>query len=55
MKTQQILENVNVIFKSSDKMELILAEALLIKANSPTLNNQEEGETRILKIFYNAS
>ena len=51
IKTQQILENIKVIYKSPEKMELVLAEALLIKEHSPTLNNQKEGETRILKIF----
>ena len=51
IKTQQILENVKVIYKSPYKMELVLAEVLLIREHSPFPNNQKEGETRILKLF----
>ena len=51
VRTQEILQNIKVLYKSSDKNDLIVAEALYIKALSPTLNNQREGETRVLKIF----
>ena len=47
----QILEHTVPVFHSNDKSELLLAEALLIKADRPTLNRQNEGNTRILKVF----
>ena len=51
LRTQEIIENIKVLYKSSDKSDLIVAEALYIEALSPTLNNQREGKTRVLKIF----
>ena len=51
IKTQQIVEYDKVIYHSKDKMELILAEALLFKEYFPHLNNQTEEDMRILKIF----
>ena len=51
LRTQEILKNIKVLYKSSDKNDLIVPEALYIKALSPALNNQREGETRVLKIF----
>ena len=47
----ELLENTERLFYSSEKHELLLAEALLIKYYSPSLNRQQEGDTRILKIF----
>ena len=51
LTTCEILQNVESIFHSTDKNELQIAEALFIKSECPSLNNQKEGETRILKIF----
>ena len=51
IRTAEILENITNLFHSPDKQELEIAEALLIKEKKPTLNNQREGECRILKIF----
>ena len=51
IKTAEILEGTDIIFRSPDKAELVLAEALLIKELKPTLNNQREGETKILSVF----
>lgn len=50
-RTAEIMEDVSAIFKSRDKNELLIAEALLIKDRKPCLNNQNEGNTRILHIF----
>ena len=49
--TKDLLEATSVIFRSSDVAELKIAEALHIKTEKPSLNNQKEGETRILSIF----
>ena len=51
IRTNNILENTTVLFHSPEKSDLLIAEALLIKQKSPIINNQKEGETRILKIF----
>ena len=50
-RTAEIQEHVKILFKSHDKIELTLAEAILIKQISPTMNNQREGETRVLRVF----
>ena len=49
--TQQLLETTKVLYSSSSTQDLLIAEALLIKECSPTLNAQEEGQERILCIF----
>ena len=49
--TAEILNNIKVIFRSQERQELYIAEALFIKEEQPTINNQKEGETRILHIF----
>jgi predicted GIY-YIG superfamily endonuclease len=51
IKTADIMENITIMHRSQDKMELLIAEALYIKQEQPPLNNQREGETRILHIF----
>jgi len=50
-KTAYLLENSTILHRSSDKLELQIAEALFIKSEKPTLNKQHEGEVRILRIF----
>ena len=50
-RTAEILEHVKILFRSHDKTELTLAEAILIKQISPTMNNQRVGETRVLRVF----
>ena len=49
--TAEVLNNVQVIHRSNSKQELQIAESLHIKQQKPPLNNQREGETRILQIF----
>ena len=49
--TQEIVNCTEIVTKLPTKQELTIAEALLIKEESPTLNNQREGETRVLAIF----
>ena len=51
LKAAEILEHIKPIHHSIDKIELQIAEALFIKEEKPSLNNQREGETRILQIF----
>ena len=51
IRTAEILKQIKVIYSSPDRLELLLAEALLIKSQEPTINNQREGETRILDVF----
>ena len=51
IRSKDILDNTTVIFRSIDMTDLTIAEALLIKTERPLINNQKEGETRILKIF----
>ena len=51
LRTAEILQNVQVLFSSKDRQDLILAEALLIKKHQPTINSQREGEVRVLSIF----
>ena len=51
IKTGEILENIEILYQSNCKQELEISEALHIKALSPQLNNQLEGQSRILKVF----
>ncbi len=51
IKTAEILANTDILHRSADKSELLIAEALIIKEKCPTINNQREGENRILQIF----
>ena len=47
----ELLENTKILVRYPDKRRLIIAEALLIKTERPALNSQDEGSTRVLKIF----
>lgn len=49
--TADIIPCFQNIFKSPLKLELQIAEAIFIKKENPPLNNQQEGDTRILRIF----
>ena len=51
IKTSEAIENTTIVHRSQDRIELVIAEALLIKQDEPPLNNQREGETRILHVF----
>ena len=51
IKTADVIPCMQTIFKSPLKIELQIAEAIFIKKESPPLNNQQEGDTRILRIF----
>ena len=47
----EILQQIEVLYSSTDRQDLILAEALLIKKHQPTINSQREGEVKVLSIF----
>lgn len=49
--TQQLVDCSTILKRLHTKEELIIAEALLIKQHEPPINNQKEGETRVLSIF----
>ena len=51
LKAQQLVSSTEILHRSRDKSELLIAEALLIKEKRPSINNHREGEVRILKIF----
>ena len=48
---RNLLECVTVMQQISDRRRLIMTEAMIIKEHKPTLNSQEEGSYRLLKIF----
>ena len=50
-KTRELLPHTKVLFRSSSKLELMIAEVLLIKECKPLINQQDEGRTRTLKVF----
>ena len=50
-KLRELLENTQVLTKFSNKTDLHIAEALLIKSMTPSLNEQNEFSDRTLKIF----
>jgi len=47
----EILESVKVLKTCHNRRELFMTEAMMIKDMHPTLNSQEEGSERLLKIF----
>ena len=49
--TKALLENTKVVFKSTHKLELEIAEALFIKSEKPIINLQDEGKNRKLFVF----
>jgi hypothetical protein len=51
ISTAEILRSVKVITKRSSKRELMIAEALCIKDEKPSINIQREDGVRMLKIF----
>lgn len=51
IKTSEIIDSISIIHRAQDRKELVIAEALYIKQDEPPLNNQREGDTRILHIF----
>jgi len=51
IKTTDIIDATTILCSFPTKIELTIAEALLIKSHSPSINNQREGETRVLNIF----
>lgn len=48
---EEILNNTEVLSRCHDRHELIILEALYIKQEKPTINLQNEGSQRVLKIF----
>ena len=48
---RDLLESVKVLKHITDKRQLIMTEAILIKELKPSLNTQAEGCSKILKIF----
>ena len=51
IRTAEISKQIKVIYSSPNRLELLLAEALLIENQETTINDQREGETRILDVF----
>lgn len=51
LSTNDILEQTTILRHFHKKDDLLIAEALLIKEMNPKLNQQREGEARILSIF----
>ena len=51
INTKELMKNVDIIYKANNKFELILAESLMIKSKNPTINEQREFSTGILKVF----
>ena len=49
--TQEIMKNITILRKIPNPNDVQIAEALLIKENKPTLNNQNEFSERTLKVF----
>ena len=49
--TQELLSSTQVLYRNPHQQDLLIAEALLIKEHQPYLNQQEEGNTRVLRIF----
>ena len=46
-----IVDNTKVLCRQRDTFRLLLHEAILIKLKNPTLNRQDTGFTRILKLY----
>ena len=51
IRTKEIINEIDILFRSADKVELQIAEALLIKLHNPPLNNQSATFTRTLNVF----
>ena len=51
IRTADIMKGINILYRSNEKMNLVYAEALLIKHEQPRINSHREGEYRILKVF----
>ena len=49
--TQELLSRTDILYRGQTKIDVIIAEALLIKQHQPNLNMQDEGQCRVLKIF----
>jgi len=47
----ELIANTDILRSCSTKRELLMTEALLIKQEKPSLNSQDEGADRVLKIF----
>lgn len=49
--TKELLKHTVVLYRAQTKTDLTIAEALLIKEVKPCLNQQDEGQVRVLRIF----
>jgi hypothetical protein len=49
--TKELLQHTSILYKGTNKLDLTIAEALLIKQEKPPLNLQDEGFSRVLNIF----
>ena len=47
----QLTENTEIIKRNNDVNRLKIAEAVIIKTHNPTINRQDTGMTRTLKLF----
>lgn len=51
ISTNDLLADVKILKNCSDKRDLVIYEALLIKMHKPSLNSQTEFSDKLLKIF----
>ena len=51
IKTSHLLQDVSILYRSRQKYDLLLAEALYIKKLKPRINQQHEFSGGVLKIF----
>ena len=51
ISTNDINDQIQILFSATDKTDLQIAEASLIKKHNPPLNNQSDTFTMILQVF----
>ena len=51
LKRRNLMEMTKVLRHETERKRLVMSEAVLIKEKKPSLNSQEEGCDRLLKIF----
>ena len=51
LTTDQLVKNTSILTHRTTKFELVIAESLLIRSEKPSLNIQDEGNSRKLLVF----
>ena len=51
ISTNDIIDQIKILFNAPNKTDLRIAEALLIKKHNPSRNNQSDTFTRTLQVF----